>query len=257
MSILNLLTSGLNNLTAPTLKVFYDRYASELPEYVPSLDCKFAIWIIPFPVLDFRNPLTYCLGKELLNSVSDAFVNKNIALNPFNFLTLYAVNVTLPTISTDVEEIPTDFGKIIIPGIYTLPEKNSITIEFLNTDLSILDTFFYVWLNQVTSQNWVYSGPEYKLEETVPYAVATMLIFPITELQAPKLGEISVPKQIYLFTRCFPTSMTLPKYSQDNTGLQTREMNFAFTKVFVIPNIIGMIKSLYNNIADPIKKNIF
>lgn len=256
MSVLNLITSGLNNLTAPTLKVFYDRYASGLPEYIPSLDCKFAVWIIPFPTLDFRNPLTYCLAKEALNSASDLFVNKNIALNPFNFISLYSLSVNLPNISMDVEEIPTDFGKIIIPGIYTLPEKNTITFEFINTDLSIVDTFIYMWMQQVTSQNWVYSGPEYSAEETVPYAISTMLVFPIADINVPKLGYVSIPKQIYLFTRCFPISMSLPKYSQQDIEIQIREVTFCFTKIFVIPNIFGLIQSLYKNVANPIQKKL-
>jgi hypothetical protein len=194
----------------------------------------------PHPVLDSVNPLTALLGQIALGGGID-IINGDTPILPHNFLTLLVRSIDLPKFDVvsdeDVDKIPTDFGYLTFPGKFSLPSDNKFTLTFLDTELSPLDTFFSYWLAQTTAQTWAYVD--------TPYTIASFFIMPIGEMQSfgKQTGYAVLPKQIYCFLRCFPSSIELPKFDMNNgDSIPLRNVEFKFSKMFVIPNIGGFLE---------------
>ena len=244
----NLLLGFLSNLAAPNLKAFYERFsdASKDPQYALTQPYKYGVMMIPAAFnqqlsMDMIiDPLFMFLGKEFLNSVTSLG-----GTNPFNILTLLIRKIEMPdmnTIEEDNSENPfSEFGHLPFPGKFYLPTDNKFKLHFTDTEFSPLDSYFNMWLAQTASQVWCYDDH--------PYSTAHFMIYPVGEsvlFRDSGIGEILVPKQIYVFLRCFPSTIQMPSFDSNAEAGATRFVEFKFSKFFIIPNVLGFLEQLYD-----------
>ena len=235
----DLVKSGLQNLVCPSLNSFHQLFGAtnDDPMFTLAQNYRFAVWMFPTPTLDETykpNPLTALLGAKFLTSMLSGSV-----INPLNFLTLLARNAELPDFDVvggedSDSKIPTDFGYLTFPGRFFLPSDNKFKLTFMDTEFSPLDTFFTYWLAQTTSQIWVYDDR--------PYTTANFVIAPVGEIQSQTSWGV-LPKQMYVFLRCFPSKIQAPNFDMEASDTANRFVEFKFSKMFVVPNITGVLET--------------
>ena len=244
--------SATQNIWSPDLKMFYEQFSTGSPQWRISLNNRFAVWMMPWPAASY---LLSTLGAQIFTATANAANGGSVA-NPYNVISMLVQSVELPALVSkggdeDYEDAVTEFGYLSFPKWFLLTEENKFTISFLDTDYSIVDNFFSLWLAETTCQRWVY--------DEQPFTTATFFVIPLStknELGAAGsigsknqwvnlIANIIPPKHVYLLTRCFPCKLEMPKYNMTDSGeLPVRGVEFKFSKMFILPNIAGLLESV-------------
>ena len=99
-----------------------------------------------------------------------------------------------------VNTITTDFGFMPLPESKLLTDQQSFSMDVLDTDDPIMEGFFLPWMQEVTSDTYVYKHrPFMKADISVTYFITPFLI---TEGNTERIAPVSFLR--YNFHGCYP-----------------------------------------------------
>lgn len=249
---------------AQSLKDFYSQFGDTSrgggnPLYTLSQNSRFGVAFFCNDM--FPNPVdslaVKTMGSALFTSIAGSMVRDGVlgviksvgSAYLLTFLNTIINGVELPDFSTNDGDYQTpsdkgitEFGFLNFPGKFMLPETNEFKINFVDTELSPLDSFFFQWLSQTTAPAWAY--------EDKPYMTANIFISPLTtvpEFGGGESGQTLYPRQVYIAFRCFPSSVSLPGFNiNSEPGESQRSVTFKFSKLVVVPSLVGIAQQIYS-----------
>jgi len=156
-------------------------------------------------------------------------------------LGLYIQNFDLPNLALDEDGaavIKNPRGTYKVPGdSLIIPESNSFSIDFLETELPIIETVFVPWLEKVVN-----------IRESNTYP------FPKAKVRVDILSVVNPEKVIlaYEFYGVYPIQITLPTLGQEAATTTSRPITFAFDKT----KVIYVTNSGNNDYSDGLKDSV-
>jgi hypothetical protein len=140
-------------------------------------------------------------------------------------LGLYVQNFDLPNLALDDDgstTIKNPRGTYQVPGdSLIIPEANSFTIDFLETEAPVIENIFVPWLEQVVNIRDYKATP---MPDVYPFPKAKVSVH---------ILSTEDPSQIvmtYEFYGVYPTQITLPTLGQAPKSDISRPITFAFNK---------------------------
>lgn len=168
--------------------------------------------------------------NDLINQWIGADVDKR--------LTLFALDVDVPNFVTfgNDEMLTTDFGPISLPPEGNIvPETNELPINFLSTERSVHELYFYTWMRESMSNIWVYhSFPFTKANITVSMLSSVERSIP-AEVDEPVKSE-SIPITTYKFYAAYPINIGTPEPTSEVSGEFQRTVTFRFSLMTQVSN---------------------
>lgn len=144
--------------------------------------------------------------------------------------------IEIPDIGTNesVDDLMTELGGSILPGLTTVPDDQVFTIEFLSTEFSLHEHAMYYWLRETTSNEWMY--------DVRPYSKCDMTI----QLLDNKSGS---PIYGYKLYNAYPIKIETVNVHHSFDDTMTRTVAFAFDVMSVIPSKI-ITSDVLNDVFD-------
>jgi hypothetical protein len=174
---------------------------------------------------DFRQLLSSDAGQVVTRQFFFVtFSSSNVVDLEFpSDLGLYVQNFDLPNLTLDDDGavvIKNPRGTFKVPGdSLIIPESNAFTIDFLETEVPIIENIFIPWLEKVVNVRESNSYP-----------------FPKANVRVDIFSTENVKDIIfsYIFYGVYPTQITLPTLGQAAQTDISRPITFAFDKTKVV-----------------------
>jgi hypothetical protein len=155
------------------------------------------------------------------------------AIIPINDIGLYIQEFDLPNLSLDEENhtiIKNPRGTYSVPGDgLIIPEANTFSIDFLETEVPVIETVFVPWLEKVVN---IRNSGEYPF----PKATVTVYILPVDNNNKGDFLNENDAVLTYRFFGVYPTLITLPTLTNSKNENITRGITFNFNKISLLTN---------------------
>ena len=168
------------------------------------------------PVVSIEDP------KSPTSEVEKIFRSSLVESNVDNLKYLIQ-GIDIPDIMTHkpTTRIVTELGVGSLPGIVTIPSEEMFTIHFLSTEFSLHEHAIYYWLNETTSDKWLYKErPFTKCDITV-------------RLLDQKRGDQIFGYKLY---NAYPTKIETVNVKHEMDSSLTRSVSFLFDTMSVLPS---------------------
>ena len=168
------------------------------------------------------------------------------SLIPIDDIGLYVRGFDLPNLSLDEDGavvIKNPRGTYKVPGdSLIIPESNSFTIDFLETEYPIIEDLFVPWLEQVVN---IRRSGQY------PFPKAEVVVYILSANDPGNISEKNIIME-YTFSGTYPTLISLPTLTNDKNDSIARTITFAFNKTHIKYNTpLGKGKSKESDIPVP------
>jgi len=230
--------SNLTGMAKPTLNDFYSRFSSSLDNptkghgaYKLAQTHLFNINIFFSP---FFSNVALALAANTIDPTAQSFRLLVRSINIPDILLTDLGSSGEDGSNSDANFLRTEFGYGLIGSTAVLPETNVLSIDIASTEFSVHEHAFYYWLNEIDSQKWVYADR--------PFTKATIII---TQNRQQDL----LPGPIYIIAGAFPKSIEMPKFDAASSNKTDRKIDFYFSKLCIIPNIVDAAATLLDAVT--------